>query len=154
VGPLGGGLMEKRFPTIISLLFLIVAGIGMFNHEMWRDEFEIFMRVRDAQNFLTLFSDKFPIPDLYFSLLYLTIKIWPYPVAFQLFHLLIISGTVFMFNKFSPFTYMQKIFFSFSYFVLFEYGIISRDYSMLLLLLFVSVYLITREKQNIIAIAV
>jgi hypothetical protein len=81
------------------------------------------------------------------------VKLWPYPAAFQIFHLAVISSAVFIFNKYSPFNRLQKLFFTFSYFVLFEYGIISRDSSMLLLLLFFSVYLITREKRHSVLIA-
>lgn len=147
-------MLNYRSTTIITLLFSVIAGFGFYNHEMWRDEFEIFMELRDTPDFLALFPNIQPLPNLYLTLLYPVIKLWPYPAAFQVFHLLVIVAAVFIFNKYSPFSYVQKIFFTFSYFVLFEYGIISRDYSMLLLLTFFSVYLITREKQHFIFIAV
>jgi len=138
--------LKDSSTLILSLVFLVVAGLGMYNHELWRDEYEIFMTVRDATGI--------PGPTFYYALLYPLIKTFPSPIVFQMFHLLIIFLAVFIFNRYSPFTYIQKIFFSFSYFVLFEYGVISRDYSMLLLFLFLALYLITRPKQNVIAIAV
>jgi len=138
---------------IITLLFSVIAGFGIYHHEMWRDELEIFMEMRDVPGFLALFPDIQPLPNLYLSLLYPLIKLWPDPVTFQLFHLLLITLAVFIFNKYSPFNHLQKIFFTFSYFIVFEYGIISREYSMLLLFVFFLVYLITRKKQNFILIA-
>ena len=144
---------SSRFPALITLSFLAIAGFGIYNHEMWRDELEIFMEMRDAPSFLSLFPDIQPLPNLYLSLLYPLIKLWPNPAMFQAFHLLVITLAVFIFNKYSPFNRLQKILFTFSYFVLFEYGVISREYSMLLLFVFLLVYLITRRKQNFILIA-
>jgi hypothetical protein len=144
---------SSRFPTAVTLLFLAFAGFGIYNHEMWRDELEIFMEMRDAPGFLALFPDIQPLPNLYLFLLYSLIKLWPNPAIFQIFHLLVITSAVFIFNKYSPFNHLQKIFFTFSYFVLFEYGIISREYSMLLLFVFFLVSLVTSKKQNFILIA-
>jgi hypothetical protein len=146
--------LSSRFPMVLTLAFLAIAGFGIYNHEMWRDELEIFMEMRDTPNFLSLFPNVQPLPNLYLSVLYPIVKLWPNPIIFQIFHLLVITLAVFIFNRYSPFNRLQKIFFTFSYFVLFEYGIISREYSLLLLFVFFLVYLITREKQNFIFIAV
>lgn len=146
-------LINNKFPIVMTLLFTVVAGTGMYHHEMWRDEFEIFMIMRDIPDFFALFPDIRPLPNLYLALVYAVVKLCPYPAVFQMFHLLIITIAVFIFNKYSPFNYYQKILFTLSYFVLFEYGIISREYSMALLLLFLSVFLITRRKQNYILIS-
>ena len=139
---------EKRFGLLLTLLFLIIAGIVMYNHEMWRDEFEIFLELRDAPNFLSLFPGIQPLPNLYLTLLYPLIKLWPFPATFQIFHLFVITLAVFIFNSCSPFTRLQKVLFTFSYFILFEYGIISRDYSMLVLLIFLLMCAITSQKKH------
>jgi len=60
---------SSRFPTAVTLLFLAIAGFGIYNHEMWMDELEIFMEMRDAPSFLALFPDIQPLPSLYLSLL-------------------------------------------------------------------------------------
>ncbi len=146
-------ILSRQFSIIITLLFAAVAGIGMYSHEMWRDEFEVFMELRDTPNFFALFPNVQPLPNLYLTLLYFVVKLWPSPASFQIFHLLVITLGVFIFNKYSRLLYHQKILFTFSYFILFEYGIISREYSTLLLLLFLSIFLITRRKQNFFSIA-
>jgi hypothetical protein len=143
----------SRLPVILTLIFLAIAGFGIYNHEMWRDELEIFTQIRDIPGFFALFPDIQPLPNLYLCLLYPTVKLWPHPGAFQLFHLLFITFAVFLFNKYSPFNPVQKIFFTFSYFILFEYGIISREYSMLLFLVFLLVYSVTRRKHSFILVA-
>ncbi len=146
-------IFSRQFPIIMTLLFAAVAGIGMSNHEMWRDEFEIFMKLRDAPTFFDLFPNVQPFPSPYLTFLYFVVKLLPSPAGFQIFHLLTITLAVFIFNKYSPFHNHQKILFNFSYFILFEYGIISREYSMLLLLLFLSIFLITRRERNFLLIA-
>ena len=37
-----------RFAIIVTLLFAVVASVGVYRHEMWRDEFEIFMELITA----------------------------------------------------------------------------------------------------------
>lgn len=145
--------LNRQFPIVVTLLFAAAAGLGMYSHEMWRDEFEIFMVLRDTPGFLALFPNVLPLPNLYLALLYFVVKLWPSPTSFQIFHLLTSTLGVFIFNKYSLLRNHQKILFTFSYFVLFEYGIISREYSMLLLLLFLSIFLITRRRQNFLLIA-
>jgi hypothetical protein len=147
-------ILQYPYPYAISLLFFFIAAFGMYNHEMWRDEMEMFMIMRDFPHFIDLFPTHRPLPSLYLLLLFPFIKIFPYSTAYQIFHLLIIVLAVFLFNKYSPFNILQKTLFTFSYFVIFEYGIISREYSTLLLYIVLLVILITRNKQNFIAIAV
>ncbi|MHA2220126.1 MAG: hypothetical protein ACXACY_29945, partial [Candidatus Hodarchaeales archaeon] len=113
-----------------------------------------FMLIRDAQSYIGMLKDSLFLSALYHSLLFPLIKIFPYPHTFQIYHLFIIIAAVFVFNRHAPFTPLQKTFFSFGYFILFEYGMISRPYSMLLLYLFVLMYFITRRKQNFIIIVI
>jgi hypothetical protein len=145
-------LYRFQYTTILSVLFAVIASIGFFHHEMWRDEFEVFMLIRDAQSYIGMLKDSLFLSALYHSLLFPLIKIFPYPHTFQIYHLFIIVAAVFIFNRHAPFTPLQKTFFTFSYFILFEYGMISRPYSLLLLYLFVLMYCITRKNQNFIFI--
>lgn len=54
----------------------------------------------------------------------------------QVFHLMLATIVIYLFVRFSPFTNTQKILFSLGYFPLFEYGVISRNYVLGILLLF------------------
>jgi len=145
-------ISNTKFAIILTILFSIVAGIGMYNHEMWRDELEIFMKVTAN---LSLFKISYYSSIAYYSFLKVIVNLFPHPaMAYQICHLMFITMAVFIFNRYSPFSYLQKILFTFSYFMLFEYGIISRSYSFTILLIFITIYLITRKKQNYILDAI
>ncbi len=144
-------LSDTQFAIILTMLFTTIAGIGEHHHEMWRDELEVFMKV--AAN-VSPFEISYYSSILYYSFLEVILSIFPHPaIAYQICHLLFISLAVFIFNRYSPFSCLQKILFTFGYFIIFEYGIISRLYSFSVLLIFSSVYLITRKKQHYILIA-
>jgi hypothetical protein len=145
-------ISTPKFAITLTILFSIVAGIGMHRHEMWRDELEIFMKVTAN---ISLFKISYYSSIVYYSFLKVILNLFPHPaIAYQICHLLFITMAVFIFNRYSPFSYLQKALFTFSYFILFEYGIISRAYSFTVLLMFIAIYLITRKKQNYILIAI
>jgi len=54
----------------------------------------------------------------------------------QLFHLFLATVVIYIFARFSPFTRLQKVLFSFGYFPFYEYCVISRNYGIGLLLIF------------------
>jgi hypothetical protein len=54
----------------------------------------------------------------------------------QVLHLIIATGFIFVFNRYAPIKNLYKILFSFGYFPLYEYAIISRSYGLGILLLF------------------
>jgi hypothetical protein len=145
-------LSNSQFAIMLTILFSIVAGIGKYNHEMWRDELEVLMKVTGG---VSPFHISYYSSLVYYSFLELILNLFPHPaMAYQICHLLFITLAVFIFNRYSPFSHLQKLLFTFGYFMLFEYGIISRVYSFSILLLFTSVYLITRRKQNYILTAI
>jgi len=139
-------LSNAQFAIMLTILFSIVAGIGKYHHEMWRDELEALMKVTGSVSpfHISCYSSL-----VYYSFLEVIVNLFPHPaMAYQICHLLFITLAVFIFNRYSPFSYLQKLLFTFGYFMLFEYGIISRPYSFSILLIFTSVYLITQRKQN------
>jgi hypothetical protein len=54
----------------------------------------------------------------------------------QAFHLLIATSFIFIFNRYAPLSNLHKILFSFGYFPLYEYAVISRSYALGILLVF------------------
>ncbi len=145
-------LSNAQFAIILTILFSIVAGIGKYHHEMWRDELEGLMKVTAN---VSPFNISYYSSLVYYSFLEAIVNLSPNPAtAYQVCHLLFITLAVYIFNRYSPFSYLQKVLFTFGYFMLFEYGIISRPYSFSILLIFTSVYLITRRKRNYILTAI
>jgi len=127
-----------RFSLIITSIFLCIALLGMLNHEMWRDEHQAWLVARDADSIPMLFQNmKYEgNPALWQFLLFIITRFTHNPGFMQALHLLIAGGFIFLFNRYAPFSHKLKILFSFSYFPLYEYAVISRNYGLGVLLLF------------------
>ncbi len=144
------------FSIIITLMYILLIIIGMYYHLLWRDELEVytnilhngFFKYNGPQGYLEFNS------ILYYGLLHIILNVIPSFTVFQSFHLIIITLAIYIFNKYSNFNNIQKFHFTFSYFMLFEYGIISRWYGFFILLLFLIIYLLTRERKNYLVISI
>ena len=58
------------------------------------------------------------------------------PFYMQVFHLLVATSFIFIFNRYAPLSNLHKILFSFGYFAIYEYALISRSYGLGILLMF------------------
>jgi hypothetical protein len=122
--------------NILTTVFLLLGGIFIFLHPLWRDEAQAFLIARDSHSIgQLLYNLRYEgHPPLWHFLLFLLTHITPRPEAMQALHLLMATTSVYLVARFSPFPWPIKILFPFGYFPLFEYGIISRNYQLLLLL--------------------
>jgi hypothetical protein len=149
-------LSPNHFPIVITSLYAVCVIIGMHYHELWRDELDVyagfcynsFQDYLGPQGHITFAS------LVYYGLMRLLLKLVPAFATYQAYHLIIVVAAVYVFNKYSSFNNLQKILFTFSYFMVFEYGIISRWYGFFVLLVFIITYLLTREKKNYILISI
>lgn len=122
---------DAAFPILLVLVFLSLGVLGVVNHEMWRDELQAWLIARDSSSIRNLFEN-FRYeghPGLWYIILYLLSRFTHNPVAMQLSHLIIATGVIYIFARFSPFTKPQKALFSFGYFPFYEYAVISRNYA-------------------------
>jgi len=132
-------LAHLGFPEVLTLAFAVVCAFGMSFHEMWRDELQIWVLVRDSHSLLNLFQNlRYEVghPFLWYLSLYPLAQFTRSPIAMQMLHWAIATASVYLLARFSPFSRLQKGLFAFGYFSLFEYGIISRNYGLGVLLLF------------------
>lgn len=122
---------------IIASLFLLLNLSSIFFHEMWRDELQAWLIARDSKNILQLFINlKYEgHPALWYLLLTPLTKVFS-PVSMQILHLSIFLLALYFFIFFSPFSFLQKLLFSIGIFS-YEYTIISRNYSLSILFLFI-----------------
>jgi uncharacterized membrane protein YiaA len=157
---LGGNLKLLFFrrqvlESVIIAAFACFSLIGILNHEMWVDELQAWMIARDSASLGELFNnlEHEGHPLLWYICLYGLNLITDNPLIMQIFHLLIALGVVVLFTKFSPFSILHKFLFSFSYFSFFEYGIISRGYSLGVLFTFLFCYFYRRSKKNHVLLA-
>lgn len=126
------------FTTIVTSSFFLLGLFGILNHSMWRDELNVWLIARDSSSLLELFHNiKYEgHPALWYLCLYFLNQFTSNPVAMQFLHLLIATSSIFIFIKYSPFTPLQKLLFSFGYLPFYEYLVISRNYAIGLLLVF------------------
>jgi hypothetical protein len=126
----------SAFPLLIAALFLLLCGTFIFRHALWRDEAQAFLLGRDSHSLgQLLYNLRYEgHPPLWHFLIFLLTRLTPRPEAMQAMHLLMAAGSVYLVARYSPFPWPIKILFPFGYFPIFEYGIISRNYQLFLLL--------------------
>lgn len=140
----------KYFPLLLTTIFLAIGIIGIDHHEMWRDELQAWLIARDSHSLFDLIRNMRyeGHPALWHFLLYVITRFTHNPVAMKGLHLLIGTLCVFLVAKYSPFTRLQKVLISFGYFSLYEYLIISRNYALGVLLVFLSCCLYSQRFQK------
>ncbi|MBI5248355.1 MAG: hypothetical protein HY912_02575 [Desulfomonile tiedjei] len=149
-------LFEKAFPFLILAVFLVFGCVGILNHEMWRDELQAWLIVKDSPDLKTVLQTiKFEgHPGLWYSLLYFLSKVSSNIVGFQLLHLAIAAVSIYVFVVFAPFSKFQKSLFAFGYFPLYEYSIISRHYAIGILFVFLLCALYPNRRKMYVVIGV
>jgi len=143
---------NSNFAGLLVLAFLIFGFIGILNHEMWGDELQAWLIARDSSSIVDLFRNlKYEgHPGLWHLSLHVLSKFTHNPVVMQIFHLLLAAGGIYIFSRFSPFTNLQKILFTFGYFPFYEYAVISRSYVLGVILIFsFCIFFETRTKSYI-----
>ena len=148
---------QLRYVLPLMLLYTVVSVIGMFHHEVFSEE---------AQQ-LTISRDSTSVIDVYKNMLYeghvtlwntlmffITHYISARPIYMQLFHLMTISAAVFIFLRYAPFNLTVKTLIIFGCYFLFVYSIVSRNYALGILLLFVCCVLMADPAKNMVKIGV
>src|SRR2546430_2986570 len=135
----------RNFALIITAIYFGVVLVGILNHEMWRDEFEPWLIARDAKSFSQLFTNwRYEgHPMSWYLLLYAVTRVSTNPVLMQILHLAVATASIYLFNRYSNFSILQRTLFSFGYYSVYEYSVISRGcyaLSFLLVLLFCVLY--------------
>jgi hypothetical protein len=124
--------------AVVVAVFLALGMVGLANHEMWRDELEIWLIARDSGSLGQLFQNMSTQghPAVWYLLNFLLTRLTTNPLAMQLMNLVIGASAVALFFRRAPFSLLQRLLFCFGYFMLFEFTVISRGYGLGLLLIF------------------
>jgi len=119
-------------------LFVALGLVGILRHEMWRDEAEIWLIARGSDSVGQLFHNMRTEghPALWYLLVFAVSRWFHDPVSMQLLHLAIGAGSAALILGYAPFSARIRILLCFSYFVFYEYTIISRNYGVEFLLAF------------------
>lgn len=142
-------LTINRFTVLLTFIFFILGFLGIINHELWQDEMQAWMIAKDSTSISNLLENlKYEgHPALWYICLHILAQFTHNPLAMQIFHLLIATVTIAIFLKFAPFTKLHKVLFIFGYFPFYEYSILSRNYILGILLLFIFCSLFSQTKK-------
>ncbi len=139
---------DRRFAAVWTGLYAIVVLLGMLRHELWRDEYQAWLFARDSASLRELFSHlRYEgHPPLWHLMLYVITRFTEQPMAMQMLHLSIVTGTVWLVLRHAPFGRVFRLAFCFGYYMLYEYAVLSRNYA---LGLFFAVWFCIRYRDRV-----
>lgn len=124
----------------LTVLYFALALIGILRHELFIDEAHHWLLARDSHSLAELFQNTRieGHPLIWSLLLYGVSRFTADPLGMQLLHIVISTSVVWLFLRKAPFPIAFKVLFIFGYFILFEYNLISRNYILGILFLFLA----------------
>ncbi|UFH52472.1 hypothetical protein [Spirosoma sp. KNUC1025] len=147
---------RKQANWTIFLVYSAALVILVWHHEMWRDELQTWGIVASAHTWADLIQNTRyeGHPMLWFILVWPVAQLVNNPVAIQVFHtiLVLITASLIVFR--SPFSVLEKILILFSYYFLYEYGAITRNYQIGILLMCLICILWKHPHTNLLTISV
>jgi hypothetical protein len=152
-------LKNHRQLVLLALFFsaCLLAIITTCYHEMWRDESQAFLLVRDSKNLQELwhYVRYEGHPFLWHFILFLSHQVSDSIYTIQVVHVIIGLAVVALIIFYAPFSVFEKCLLSFSYFFSFEYLVISRNYAIgiFFLLLAICVFSKSKSRYNLLYVA-
>ncbi|HEY4064854.1 MAG TPA: hypothetical protein VGM30_23285 [Puia sp.] len=150
--------MDKITPTSLRLvlpllfLYLLITLLALSHHELALEEAQFFLFGRDSDSLSSLYHNMQyeGHPRLWCSLLFLIYHHITTAIAgMQALHLLVTTATVFLFLRYAPFSVLHKVLVIGGYYFLFEYDILSRNYALGILFLFICCMLLRDPRKNL-----
>ncbi|MBA3662763.1 MAG: hypothetical protein H0W61_00955 [Bacteroidetes bacterium] len=131
---------NRYFIYIITACYFIVGLIGISNHEVWLDEAHHFLIAKESTSLSDLFERiKYEgHPQLWSILLFFITRFTDSVFYMQLLNVFIMTSVCFLFLKNSRFPIFLNVMILCGYFFIYEYLVISRSYSLLMLALTLS----------------
>ncbi len=127
-----GGRREARFAWGWAVVYAGVVLLGMWRHELWRDEYQAWLFARDSASVWELFANlRYEgHPPLWHLILHVVTRFTAQPAAMQAVHLALSTAASWLVLRRAPFGRLGRLAFCFGYYMLYEYGVISRNYSL------------------------
>jgi len=139
---------RHSFVVFLLLTFAALSLLGIIHHEIWLDEAHHWLLARDSKSMLELWRNTRyeGHPLLWNLILFVITRFTNDPLWMQLSHWVISVVAASVFVSSSPLPRSWKVLFVFGYFMLFEYTMLSRNYSLLLLFFFLSLRFYTASR--------
>ncbi len=153
---LHNSLNQKNIVIVLTIVYFIVGIIGIYHHEMWRDEIRAWLISSNSKNLLELsYNARYEgHPILWHSILFIATQLNLPIISMQVIHVLIATASIFLIFWYSPFSLIEKTSLAFGHYLLYEYMIISRAYGLGILLVYILVVLCDKPIKNLIYISV
>lgn len=141
---------DTKYLFLLTLLYFAVSLIGILHHELWLDEAQHWLLARDSNSVSELVQNTRieGHPLLWSFMLYGLTRFTSDPFWMQFLHIFISTTAVFVFLKKASFSWIFKALFIFGYFMVFEYNLISRNYGLGILFLFLACSLFKNREQK------
>jgi hypothetical protein len=142
----GSNLLGGKAAIVANVLFIFIIGVNVvrtLRHAMWRDELQIFLIAANSLSPWALIHNiKYePHPALWYLLVWVVTRITTDPMSMQILHIALAIGVCVILFLWAPFGRSEKILLLLSYFLFWEYFVISRNYILLALIGFAFVVL-------------
>jgi hypothetical protein len=147
--------VSRRLPAglaavIAHTLFAVLVTIDVIrtlHHPMWRDEFQTFSIGLHSPSFGDLLINMrgYGHPPLLYILEWLVARVTSDPTAIQIMQVCLALGVWIIVYVYSPFSRLEKILLLLSYFLFWEYFVMSRNYVLIALIAFAFIAL--RERR-------
>ena len=126
--------MDFAVSCIVTAAVSVIVAIGLIFHETWYDEVQAYLIARDASLhdimlYLTHYEGH---PPLWHLILNGAVAVGlPFPFALKLVQFIFFEAFLVMIEFFSPFSRLFKAVIPVSFFIIYQYAVISRPYIML-----------------------
>jgi len=136
---------------LLTLPFLLLLWVNLAHHELWLDELNAWGLSAASPTLKSLFANvRYEgHPWLWYFLLWIPAQFTHNPVALKWVAGLLAAATYLVIGMLSPFTRLEKVLLFLSYFVAFEYTVLSRTYCPMFLLAFLYAWYRTSRPQAI-----
>lgn len=123
---------QVTYTTAVLALWVALALMRLLAHEMWRDELQAWMIARSSATPLELISNlRYEgHPGLWPFCLFLISRMTDSPVGMQMFNLAVGATSAWIVLRWAPFPRWMATSLAFGYFIAYEYGTLSRSYSL------------------------
>ncbi len=120
------------------------------HHAMWSDEIRPFLIAADSPTLVDVFRELHyeGHPGLWYVILWMITRVSADPLAMQVVHAAIAVGLWLLIYRCSPFTTREKFLLLLSYFLFWEYFVVSRSYALMALLGFGFIAVRTRRSRS------
>ncbi len=139
----------KKYNCLLIILWLVIVLFTAFNHEIWRDEAQVWCIVRDLN-----FFDAFQMarneghPFLWYMLVMPFAKLGLPVASMQMVAALFVFAAVSFFVCKSPFSVFQKTIVVFSAGLIYYLPVVVRNYALIPLLIFLLAYLYEKRTEK------